>query len=46
MESIGSMPNVYRYGLTQLEKALRPIVDDGLKYVLLFGVPESLSKVF
>ena len=45
MEEISSLPGVCRYGVNQVVKALRPVVENGLKSVLLFGVPSSLPKV-
>jgi len=44
-ESINSMPDVYRYGINQLEKMLQPLVAKGLQSVLLFGVTQYLEKV-
>lgn len=40
VEEIKSMPNVYRYSLDQLKLELDEIYGLGLKYVLLFGVPD------
>lgn len=37
-EEIASLPNVYRFGLDRLKDYLDPIVKNGLKCVLLFGV--------
>ncbi|KFR15844.1 Delta-aminolevulinic acid dehydratase, partial [Opisthocomus hoazin] len=33
-----------RYGVNKLEGMLRPLVEDGLKCVLIFGVPSKLPK--
>ena len=33
-----------RYGVNRLESALRPLVDKGLKSVLIFGVPRTAKK--
>ncbi|GFR88418.1 delta-aminolevulinic acid dehydratase [Elysia marginata] len=38
------MPGQSRYGVNRLVEALTPLVDMGLKAVLLFGVPENLPK--
>ena len=35
------MPGVSRYGVSRLEAVLKPLVEDGLTSVLLFGVPEG-----
>lgn len=40
VEEIKSMPNVCRYSLDQLKLELDEIYGLGLKYVLLFGVPD------
>lgn len=40
-EDIPSLPNVKRLGLNKLKEYLEPIVKNGLKTVLLFGVIES-----
>ena len=45
VEEIKSLPGVSRYGVKRLVDALQPVVDTGLKSVLLFGVPSSLPKV-
>lgn len=34
-----------RYGVNQLEAALSPLVNKGLKSVLIFGVPSKIEKV-
>lgn len=39
------MPGVNRYGINKLQDALKPIVEKGLKSILVFGVPENLPKV-
>jgi porphobilinogen synthase len=36
---IPSLPNQYRYGLNKVEEALIPLVQKGLRSVILFGVP-------
>jgi porphobilinogen synthase len=38
-EAIGSLPGQYRWGVRRLREALKPAVKDGLRAVLLFGVP-------
>lgn len=43
-EEVGSLPGVKRYGVNTLESALQPLVDNGLKSVLIFGVPEKATK--
>lgn len=43
-EEITSLPGQKRYGVNKLEPALRPLVDKGLKSVLIFGVPKSAKK--
>ncbi|XP_046986788.1 delta-aminolevulinic acid dehydratase [Schistocerca americana] len=39
-----SMPGVFRYGCSNLKDALQPLVDKGLKSILLFGVLSHLPK--
>lgn len=34
-----------RYGVNRLEEMLRPLVEDGLRCVLVFGVPSRVPKV-
>lgn len=34
-----------RYGVNQLEDMLRPLVEAGLRCVLIFGVPSRIPKV-
>lgn len=34
-----------RYGVNKLEGMLRPLVENGLKCVLVFGVPAKIEKV-
>lgn len=36
---------IHRYGVNKLEAMLRPLVDNGLKCVLIFGVPAKIAKV-
>ncbi|XP_064395914.1 delta-aminolevulinic acid dehydratase-like [Halichondria panicea] len=43
-EEIGSLPEQKRYGVNKLEGALRPLVENGLRAVLIFGVPSSAGK--
>ncbi|XP_065566534.1 delta-aminolevulinic acid dehydratase-like [Artemia franciscana] len=43
-DEILSMPGVFRYGYENIVEALRPIVEAGLKSVLLFGVLSHLQK--
>lgn len=44
VEHIASLPGQARYGVNKLEERLRPLVDDGLKCVLIFGVPSKVTK--
>lgn len=39
------MPGVYRQGLNHLRSLLDPIVESGLKSILVFGVINKLPKV-
>jgi porphobilinogen synthase len=41
---IPSMPSVYRYGLKKLIEHLKPLVQMGLKSILMFGVIDTLPK--
>ncbi|KAJ3063683.1 hypothetical protein HDU98_000522 [Podochytrium sp. JEL0797] len=41
IEPIAAMPGVARYGVNRLAEMLRPLVDQGLQTVLLFGVPRD-----
>ncbi|KAE8582088.1 hypothetical protein XENTR_v10019940 [Xenopus tropicalis] len=45
IEEIPSLPGQARYGVNQLEGLLRPLVDNGLKCVLIFGVPSKVIKL-
>lgn len=45
VQEISSMPGQARYGIAKLKDALKPLVDKGLKTVLIFGVPENIPKV-
>ena len=42
---INSLPGQKRWGLNRLEGFLRPLVEKGLKGVILFGVPMKMEKV-
>ncbi|XP_030391732.1 delta-aminolevulinic acid dehydratase [Gopherus evgoodei] len=44
VEPIASLPGQARYGVNKLEGMLRPLVDEGLKCVLIFGVPTKIPK--
>ncbi|CAJ0968522.1 unnamed protein product [Ranitomeya imitator] len=44
IEPINSLPGQARYGVNKLEEMLRPLVEDGLKCVLIFGVPSKVTK--
>ena len=39
------MPNQYRWGVNRLDEFLGPLVERGLRSVILFGVPVLKSKV-
>lgn len=41
---IPSMPSVYRFGLKKLIEHLKPLVEMGLKSILMFGVIDTLPK--
>uniref|UniRef100_A0A8C3LK10 Delta-aminolevulinic acid dehydratase n=1 Tax=Chrysolophus pictus TaxID=9089 RepID=A0A8C3LK10_CHRPC len=44
VEPIASLPGQARYGVNKLEGMLQPLVEDGLKCVLIFGVPSKVPK--
>ncbi|KAI5089183.1 delta-aminolevulinic acid dehydratase [Silurus meridionalis] len=44
VEPIASLPGQARYGVNKLEGMLRPLVEKGLKCVLIFGVPAKIAK--
>lgn len=44
-EEIKSMPGIYRQGLNHIKATLDPVVESGLKSILIFGVINKLSKV-
>jgi porphobilinogen synthase len=44
-EEITSMPGVYRQGLNHVKSMLDPVVESGLKSLLIFGVINKLPKV-
>lgn len=35
----------HRYGVNRLEEMLKPLVEEGLRCVLIFGVPSRVPKV-
>ncbi|XP_054279726.1 delta-aminolevulinic acid dehydratase-like [Macrosteles quadrilineatus] len=41
---VESMPGVFRYGVNRVVDELKPLVEKGLKSILLFGVVTHLSK--
>ncbi|XP_026804233.1 delta-aminolevulinic acid dehydratase [Rhopalosiphum maidis] len=43
-EEIKSMPGIYRQGLNHIKALLDPVVELGLKSILIFGVINKLSK--
>lgn len=47
MQALGlvELPFAPRYGVNKLEGMLRPLVEDSLKCVLIFGVPSKVPKV-
>lgn len=44
-EVISSLPGQKRWGINKLEGFLTPLVQKGLKGVILFGVPMKMEKV-
>ncbi|KAI5706344.1 hypothetical protein M8J76_015135 [Diaphorina citri] len=44
VETIKTMPDVYRYGVNKVAEFLKPIVANGLQSVLLFPVIQNLTK--
>jgi porphobilinogen synthase len=44
-EIISSLPGQKRWGLNKLEAFLSPLIEKGLKSVILFGVPMKMEKV-
>lgn len=44
-EEIPSMPDQFRWGVHRVVEHLRPMIQRGLKTVLLFGVPSHIAKV-
>ena len=42
---IKSLPGQKRWGINKLEGFLKPLVEKGLRSVILFGVPVELEKV-
>ncbi|XP_026501155.2 endoplasmic reticulum chaperone BiP isoform X3 [Vanessa tameamea] len=44
MQTVSSMPNVFRYGINKLMPALTELVNNGLKSILIFGIVETLPK--
>jgi len=43
-EPIDSFPNQYRLGINVLQAFLKPLVDKGLRSVMVFGVPTKCKK--
>jgi len=41
---IHSLPGVSRFGVNKIVDHLRPLVEKGLKTILIFGVPETVAK--
>ena len=44
-EVIEGLPGIKRWGLNTIEGHLRPLIDKGLKSVLIFGIPKPSIKV-
>uniref|UniRef100_A0A8P4G0X7 porphobilinogen synthase n=1 Tax=Dicentrarchus labrax TaxID=13489 RepID=A0A8P4G0X7_DICLA len=44
VEPIGSLPGQARYGVNKLEGMLRPLVENGLKCVLIFGAMTAFRR--
>ena len=44
-EIISTLPGQKRWGINKLQGFLAPLVDKGLKGVILFGVPMQMEKV-
>jgi porphobilinogen synthase len=44
VEEIPSMPEQARYGVNRVAESLQPVINKGLKAILLFGVPQKLTK--
>lgn len=44
-EIIHSLPGQKRWGVNKLEGLLRPLIEKGLKSVMIFGVPMKMQKV-
>ncbi|KAL3870904.1 hypothetical protein ACJMK2_038969 [Sinanodonta woodiana] len=44
LQEIPSMPGQFRYGINKLKAAVKPLVEKGLKCVLIFGVPSKIPK--
>ncbi|KAI9144220.1 MGC84775 protein-like protein [Paraphysoderma sedebokerense] len=44
LEEIKSLPGQFRYGVNKLKTALKKPIENGLKCVLLFGVPVNIEK--
>jgi len=40
-QEIKSMPGQYQLSITELEKKLAPVIDKGLKAIMLFGIPNT-----
>jgi len=43
---ISSLPNQRRWGVDRLQEFLGPLVQKGLRSVILFGVPLNCQKVY
>lgn len=43
-QTIHSLPGQKRWGINKLEGLLRPMVEKGLKSVIIFGVPMQMEK--
>ena len=45
MDAIPSLPGRFQIGVNRLSNYLRPLVQKGLRSVLIFGVPTAKNKV-
>lgn len=43
--AIPTLPGQKRWGINRLEGFLKPLIEKGLRSVILFGVPLDLEKV-
>lgn len=43
-QEVATLPGQKRWGINKLEAFLKPLVEKGLKSVILFGVPVTMEK--